>query len=919
MSFSIKNIFQKGESPEQGGTAMMSPQPSPFGQPNMASPFAPMSQAEGGGFGNSLFRTVGGGEDMDGSPLTPPKGGSPFSPFGAASNSIITVGDILPQLPPELARANGAMPDQPVTISPQALETAISSGQLAVPVFEIYRVCPALFQAPVSPHDPRLVPLPKSKLPGMIAAHTGALTPPSHHQPLGGPPPLPNSPSSPLITAMPQLSPMQSPTSPFAPALPDLPQHPSHEAPRSGPMAPGAVRPAGTLPPRRPQGMPPAIPTQADFAGAPGPLSLPGHNQPPADPYRPSSRPLMAPPAAEQPHYQPPSASPFGQMPGAGMPSQTSLLFGSQPQSADPELESEPQASHPAQSPFGALPSFGPPPQPQGQAPSPFAAFAPAQPQSPASPFSAPAVASFEVPQRHVESDPNRMGNLPFSAQTHQQPAMPSPRPMGGVSPSMGADSHTMEVSLAAMLKGQSAQDLGFDASFIPGWITTKLPAADIRDQLHTGQVVLDLGTIIDGTDNTFKSVIAHGHRDYKVSVNTSEVFHSMPPAASHAAPAFTPAPAAAPTPFQQAAAPAFAMPSLPPTPTGPLLSVNPVAMPQRAPTGPLQPMSHAFSTPFGSPAHNPPPTPTSPLVPSALSPAPSPVQPAMGDFASPSMFMPAPTREGMGSHQLFGGGQPEGASPLFAPAPESRPPSGPLFAAGPVPQSAPIHKPHSFAPAAPEPAAPQNSFFAEEPSFKPAPMPEPGFDLDASRTPSKPLSMMADMAKVFGPQPKKEPEFQPAPVSSPQPRAVAPAAAPSDNSFGMSSTGSDEQLILRAMLGVSDQLDVNRVVELTARLPGVAACAFVRDARIVAHGDSSEPSQNFRQQAAEIAKSMRTLAEVTGLDAETLSIPTNDRLITFCFQGGGAFGVLHTDKSIPAGLREKITLLSRDVAQMSA
>jgi hypothetical protein len=63
----------------------------------------------------------------------------------------------------------------------------------------------------------------------------------------------------------------------------------------------------------------------------------------------------------------------------------------------------------------------------------------------------------------------------------------------------------------------------------------------------------------------------------------------------------------------------------------------------------------------------------------------------------------------------------------------------------------------------------------------------------------------------------------------------------------------------------------------------------------------------------------MRTLAEVTGLDAETLSIATNERLITFCFQGASAFGVLHTDKTPPPGLREKITLLSREVGRMSA
>lgn len=174
---------------------------------------------------------------------------------------------------------------------------------------------------------------------------------------------------------------------------------------------------------------------------------------------------------------------------------------------------------------------------------------------------------------------------------------------------------------------------------------------------------------------------------------------------------------------------------------------------------------------------------------------------------------------------------------------------------------------------------------------------------------------MVADMAKVFG---------NPAPAESAKSSTPAPlhrpvAEASNGNTFGMSAQGDEEQLVLRAMLGVSETLDLPRVLELTSRLPGVSACAHIRDAHVTADGDSSEPSQNFRQQAPDIARSMRTLAEVTGLDAETLSIATNDRQITFCFQGGSVFGVLHSDKTPPAGLREKITLLSREVARMSA
>lgn len=135
---------------------------------------------------------------------------------------------------------------------------------------------------------------------------------------------------------------------------------------------------------------------------------------------------------------------------------------------------------------------------------------------------------------------------------------------------------------------------------------------------------------------------------------------------------------------------------------------------------------------------------------------------------------------------------------------------------------------------------------------------------------------------------------------------------------LSLSAAGNNEQLILRALLGVSDKLNRQMVLEHTARLPGVSACAWVKGGKVTAHGDNSKAAQDFRQQAADIASSMRTLARLTGLEAETLSIAVGDRLLTFCLQQDQSFGVLHTSMEPPSGLREKITLLSRELAQMT-
>lgn len=1031
MSFSIKNIFQKGGADQpQGGNRDLSPQgggtmlaPSPF--------LAAEPGANGGGFGGTLFRTLE-PEASLGEPVAPRGGGSPFSPFGSAESTVLTVGDLLPQLPPEVARANGAMPDQPVSISPDALESAISSGQLAVPLFEVFRACPALFQGPVSPHDPRMVQLPRGKLPSMIASHTSAL------RPQGVAPDSRNSPFGQAHTpAMPPAA-----ASPFAPALPELPG----SNPPSGGSTPG-TRPAGSLPPRRPPGMPPAIPTQADFVGSappslslnlnagqpstppngPGMPPMPGASpfanmpmqpapqasqpsnpsgplmpsapgaspfasmpmppmQPPsssptgplmpsaagASPFasmpmppmpqqpaaRPPSGPLMpqapgASPFASMPTAAPrtptgplmpqapgaspfasmpmaptaaprtptgplmpsgPSASPFGNLPGqpppmppgSGAPMVTSLLFGNQPAAVDPEeaAPSPPPAPAPmaSPSPFASIPGgamFGQPanaplqPPPFSFSPSPggspFAPPArphdrpasgplmpPARPpsgplmpmsgnpansappmvpsfhlppadQAPPFPGAPPPVASFEVPHRSVNSEPPKLGNLPFSAQQTFQSVMPSPFPAApsATPPSMvssAGSSEKMEVPLAAVLKGQSAADLGFDPNFIPAWITTKLPAADVREQLPSGEVTLDLGTIIDGTDNSFRSVISHGRRGFKVRIATSEVFQSMPPPSSS-------------QPNSSSAGSPFAPPSAPPA--------SPSAPPQLS-----------FNSAFMAPS-----IPEVPSEPPSFSAKPE--APLPGDWGQPQGSFSPPS--GLSSDQLFA------RPPEPKPAASARVSTAPLMPGSP-PAAA---ESHHFK---------TSAFFGESES---EPKAEP-FSASANdfRPASKPL------------RPEPAPAQPPAPKAAPSPQAMASNMA---NSLGITAAPEGEQMLLRAIFGVSTSLTAERIVHLTSRLPGVVACAAIRGLKMIANGDDSASSQDFRSRAAEIATSIQTVAGLAGIKAETLSITAGDRLITFCFQDQLTFGVLHSDAEPPAGLREKITLLSRELAALPA
>jgi hypothetical protein len=153
-------------------------------------------------------------------------------------------------------------------------------------------------------------------------------------------------------------------------------------------------------------------------------------------------------------------------------------------------------------------------------------------------------------------------------------------------------------------------------------------------------------------------------------------------------------------------------------------------------------------------------------------------------------------------------------------------------------------------------------------------------------------------------------------PTLSPLPRGIAPART----SLGLSAlerTG-EEQLLLRALLDTDEELTLERVIDMTSQLPGIAACALVRGSEVIA-GSSTKGSdaKAFRSQAAEVAKSLRTLAPLIGIsDAETFTLNTDSRLITLCFPGEVTLALLH-DREPTLGLRDKLTLIARQLDSM--
>ncbi|MBL9180901.1 MAG: hypothetical protein JNN17_02075 [Verrucomicrobiaceae bacterium] len=598
------------------------------------------------------------------------------------------------------------------------------------------------------------------------------------------------------------------------------------------------------------------------------------------------------------------------------------------------------------------------------------------------------------------------------------------------------------KLTLATLLTGHSQDDLGFNPSMVPAWVSTSIEQSILQEQNGPSGCIVNLGTLIDGVaDIGFRNMLSGAKRDFRIQLPANEVFHaltasseSMAPASAAvlAAPMESKAPAgpadgmlagkamfiqpgngqanafappASEAPFAPAAVPApasgfasaLAAPEKPATTT---ISFTPFGSSGGAPASPPPAAAHPGPAAFAAPAPAPQPAPAAaptsafagltqplaapvmpavaapspfPMAPEAPKPAPGVVQPLASGFcafgaskpdapATPSKpqqpmvkafdpFAPSPTAGGLSSDQLLGkapasgapaaagsaflkGAQPP-AKPLIdpfastaatppSPAPElpvvplidSQPKPSAFFSpAAETPETAPttMLRPTVAAPFVPaqseEPAAPKMASLFSPPGGFAAQKPEP-----------QPVSSIIPMTSGIGEAVTallKPATPAPAPATAPQP--AAPASQGKSSFLGLTQLDTaTDQLLLRALLGVDENLNASRVVELLATLPGLCACVCLRGSSVLSHANPSVPdAASFPQQAGDIARQLRGLAPLIGIDgAETFTLNARGRLLTFCFPGDVTVGVLH-DGEPGNGLRDKITLVSRELARM--
>ncbi|MCE9518110.1 MAG: hypothetical protein K8R87_00850, partial [Verrucomicrobia bacterium] len=704
--------------------------------------------------------------------------------------ACLTIGDLLPWIPADVAKNPGLPATHPVTLPDLVLESALKSGNPTVPLYELFRACPAMFLMAVGPHDSRTVPLLPNKIAGLISGNktTSASQNPFAMTPQNGGP----VPSSPFGIAPTLREDEIAKTSPFT-------------------LAP-AAEPAKAASPFMTA---PAMTVSSPFSLVPEPTKSSPQNAPQSESASPFS--LFATPFASAPVLPAGDALPafpsMFQAPGvnsaagAGSTSQDSSFFSApkpEPQAAASPFMQTPAA--PA-SPFAAAPAAS---AISPAAPANWGSIFPVQPAAPSEAATFPGVGAipeaptkpfnpFERIQALAKAAEQSAATAPavdpfakkppvdtasFFGGSPLPPAleMPLPAPAPMVQPAVAASlvDEKVKLNLAASLKHCAAQDLGTNPENIPSWVQFTLDQEMLATKNSAGRVIVPLEAVVAGLDEPIRVLFAQARSGVQVELPSDMDL----PAVSEKTPA----------------------PVLPPeTRHDPFAPVPDNLWKESVQESPAPP------PPFWN------------------SPAPTPTTPTSFDAAS-------------------------------------------------VPEPKPIF----------------TAFVAEQ-----------KFDLPPAAAPAKKESVIIPANPLTG-----APEFvSPAPVLPPQGSFAAVATPRGDNG--------NRRLLLTVLLGSPDAMDAVKIINLTRQLPGVSAALCLDNGRSIAEsGDDSPEAQRFLRDTPTKISGLTALASLTGIDdAETLHIQSGQVEATFCLQGAITFAVLHDPSRREPALKEKITLLGRELA----
>lgn len=926
MAFSIRTFFGKDKPAEDGEVDAS-------GNPSDADPqiHGPMNGTSGSPFqpsGNSnpfasnmLFKTAN-GADAPGSPV-----GSPFAPASNPSQGALpglTVGDIMAQLPPDVAKNSQLAPSQVLHLPEDVLEKALKSGQAALPLFEIYRVCPALFLAPISPQDPRLVSLPPHKIAHLIPGGASGIKQEAAKPPGG----LTGSPfgqgGSPFGQQA-QMPAWAQGGSPFgqAPATPAA----SPPEPSPPPVSQPPSSPFGTAGPSPFAGASP-FGSAAPAAGSGNPFAAPAAAQQDSAVQQPATPPSFNPFSTAQSGSSNSGAAPVGSPFGAALPSATPPP--SNGGSAPPPFAPPPASG----SPFSFTPASAPE-QPAPQGASPFSSSAPAN-DSEKSPFGGgfglnPFKPADSVPPQNGGAVPPPASALPdFFTQVTPETKSPFGLPTAtpGVDP-FAASPAPAPAAVPPPVQSQGVPPGLFSAAPVPQIPTEPAAqsgafpaAAPVKPQETASATPPAFPPAQGGSFNPFDRIQALGG-----SGSSPAAPFAAKPAESAASPLSPASPFPAevkPVASQSASEPvsfnlASVLKQCRPEELGmasetipPWVQVNlPAALLIGKPASADGVQISIEELRSGLP----------PEYRNLLGAAKAGLQikiPASGASAAPAT--PAATFGEVPAQKTPA--QPaETFDPFASMAQWGTTPPAPVSAAPPVePPPAAFNFKHAEAvpPASISPSGKENewpfgmSFGAPSvPSEKEdGPVHFDLLDVPAASEPAK-------ASTLFPSEPTKKAEapfFEATPV-----KPAAFSSVTSVDATGKAGNDKHRRLLLRVLLGTQEDLDVKGILQKINGLPDVRAVVCLKGNTLLAStGNGSPEAEHFINQVPLIHEHLRPLAKLTGADeGETFSVRTEQNLVTFSMEPEITLGVLHAAGAHETTLREKITLLTPEIAAM--
>jgi hypothetical protein len=158
-------------------------------------------------------------------------------------------------------------------------------------------------------------------------------------------------------------------------------------------------------------------------------------------------------------------------------------------------------------------------------------------------------------------------------------------------------------------------------------------------------------------------------------------------------------------------------------------------------------------------------------------------------------------------------------------------------------------------------------------------------------------------------------------PISPPSPGFSFASPAPvEDLSFGY--VDNPTQLALRAVFATDRTLDTQDVVDLAAKLEGMRAC-LVHTPHASLHSapspEDSEDIRHFRERAGALFEKTASLVRELDPSAreQNFTLRTGKSVVSFFAVDDICLAVLHAEPSFRPGVREKLTLVVRSVAEM--